>query len=144
MLALAVPMIAQYEGKSNDPYKDIVGVMTVCYGETRVEMRKYSDKECTDMLSEATGEFGKGVLKTNPSLIDYPYQWAAATSLAYNIGLGSYRNSTVARKFNAGDYKGACASFAAWNKVRKGGKLVVSPGLDNRRQKEMRICYQGF
>lgn len=144
MLALAVPMIAQYEGKSNDPYKDIAGVMTVCYGETRVKMKRYTDKECTDMLSKATGEFGEGVLKTNPALINYPYQWAAATSLAYNIGLGNYKSSTVARKFNANDFKGACDSFKSWNKIRKGGKLVESQGLTNRRQKEMRICYQGF
>lgn len=144
MLALAVPMIAQYEGKSNDPYKDIAGVMTVCYGETRVKMKRYTDKECTDMLAEATGEFGKGVVKVNPSLSNYPYQWAAATSLAYNIGLGNYAKSTVAKRFNAGDYYGACSAFASWNKVRKNGRLVESQGLTNRRQKEMRICYQGF
>ena len=34
-LALAVPKIATYEGKKNDPYKDLAGIPTVCYGETR-------------------------------------------------------------------------------------------------------------
>lgn len=49
-LTLAVPLIAKWEGKRNDPYRDIVGVKTVCYGETRVPMRPYSDAECTAML----------------------------------------------------------------------------------------------
>ena len=37
-LLLAIPFIGGWEGKSNDPYNDIVGVKTVCYGETRVEL----------------------------------------------------------------------------------------------------------
>jgi lysozyme len=35
-LKIAVPFIAQEEGKRNKAYKDIVGVWTICYGSTRV------------------------------------------------------------------------------------------------------------
>jgi len=143
-LALAVGLIAPWEGKENDPYRDIVGVWTVCYGETRVPMRKYSDAECKVMLDKAAGGFQKKVLKVNPQLINYPYQLAAATSLAYNIGAAAYKGSTAARKFNQGDYIGACNAFKSWNKVRKNGVLVVSNGLVNRRNAEVRLCYQGF
>ena len=65
-LRLRSAIIAPWEGKSNDPYVDMVGVTTVCYGETRVDMRRYSDRECTAMLSDAVGEFGAQVLARNP------------------------------------------------------------------------------
>lgn len=140
-LLLAIPFIGGWEGKSNDPYKDIVGVTTVCYGETRVKMRRYTDEECTEMLTKAVQkDFMEPVAKMTPTIANEPYQLAAATSLAYNIGLGAYKNSTVRKKFLVGDFVGACKSFQSWNKVRRLGKLVVSRGLDNRRKDEMKLC----
>jgi lysozyme len=51
-LAISAPLVAKWEGKRNDPYRDIVGVPTVCYGDTRdVTMgRRVGDAECTDRL----------------------------------------------------------------------------------------------
>jgi lysozyme len=134
--AALLGLLAPWEGKRNDPYRDIVGVWTVCYGETRVEMRSYTDAECEDMLATGAGDFAEGVLKATPNLKDRPYQLAAASSLAYNIGLGNYRNSTAARRFRIGDYAGGCAAMLRWN--RAGGKVVR--GLVNRRQSEYRVC----
>lgn len=140
-LLLAIPFIGGWEGKSNDPYKDIVGVTTVCYGETRVKMRRYTDEECTEMLTKAVQkDFMEPVAKMTPPIANEPYQLAAATSLAYNIGLGAYQKSTVRKKFLVGDFVGACKSFQSWNKVRRLGKLVVSRGLDNRRKDEIKLC----
>lgn len=34
VLALAEPTIKKWEGYSNDPYRDITGLNTVCWGET--------------------------------------------------------------------------------------------------------------
>lgn len=137
--ALLIATVAAWEGKSNDPYKDIVGVTTVCYGETRVQMRRYSDAECKAMLSDALAGFGKGVLERNPNLRDRPNQLAAATSLSYNIGLTAYRRSTVAKRFSAGQWKAACDGFLAW--AYAGGKQVK--GLVNRRRAERAICLRG-
>lgn len=142
-LLLAVPFIAGWEGKSNDPYKDIVGVTTVCYGETRVPMRRYTDQECEAMLKEAVKGFMEPVLDLTPTLADRPYELAAATSLAYNIGLQNYKISTVRKKFLSMDFKGACNGFGAWNKARRGGRLVVVKGLDNRRKDETKLCLKG-
>lgn len=138
--AIATPFIANWEGKSNDPYRDIVGVQTVCYGETRADMRRYTDAECLAMLDKATRGFVNEVLQCTPSLTYHPYQLAAATSLAYNIGANAYCRSTVARRFNAGDMKGACDSFSAW--VYAGGKRVK--GLENRRKEEAELCRTGL
>lgn len=139
-LVIATPFIADWEGKRNDPYNDIAGIRTVCYGETRVQMRRYSDAECLEMLEKAVGEFAHQVVKITPSLANRPIQLAAATSLAYNIGIGAYKNSTVARQFNAGNYLAACESFKAWRMVTKNGKKVVSQGLVNRRMAEYKLC----
>jgi len=136
VLALVMP----WEGKSNDPYRDIVGVQTVCFGETRVEMRRYSDAECEAMLAEAVGDFGGAVLARNPNLRDKPYVLAAATSLSYNIGKSAYARSTAARRFAAGDLRGGCAAMLRWNMA--GGRVVR--GLTNRRQAEYRVCMTGL
>ena len=137
--ALMVPLVGGWEGKSNDPYLDIVGVPTVCYGETRVAMRRYSDAECQAMLSDALADFAAPVLQRNPELKGRDAQLAAATSLAYNIGPQAYARSTVARRFTARDWRGACDAFLMWN--RAGGRVVA--GLTNRRKAERALCLKG-
>ena len=137
MLAVAAPFVGGWEGKRNYPYNDIVGVLTVCYGETRgIESRFYSDDECYEMLNEAVGDYGTTVVERNPELRLYPHQWAAATSLAYNIGKSAYGRSTVARRFDAGRWRSACDNFLAWKYA--GGRVVQ--GLVNRRQAERELC----
>jgi len=39
--AALIALVGAWEGKRNDPYRDIVGVWTVCYGETNVAMRRW-------------------------------------------------------------------------------------------------------
>ena len=143
-LLLSIPLIAKWEGKSNDPYKDIVGVTTVCYGETRVPMRKYTDEECKKMLENAVErDFMKPVAEFTPTIADRPYELAAATSLAYNIGLGNYQKSSVRKLFLQGKFIEGCKAFRPWDKVKRLGKLVVSRGLVNRRKDEIKLCLQG-
>lgn len=140
-LLIATPLIGGWEGLRTTPYKDIVGVATVCYGETRVPMRKYSVEECEDMLTNAVEhDFMEPVAEMTPTIRDRPYKLAAATSLAYNIGINAYRNSTVRKLFNQEKFTEACNGFAAWNKVRRAGVLVASNGLTNRRKDEIKIC----
>ncbi len=131
-----VGLVATWEGKSNDPYFDIVKVQTVCYGETRVAMRHYTDAECLDQLNNGLADFAGPVLAISPELRGHPNQLAATVSLSYNIGVTSYRRSTVARKFRAGDWKGACDAFRAWRMA--GGRVVT--GLVRRREAERAIC----
>ena len=134
--AMLLAAVAAFEGKSNDPYQDIVGVWTVCYGETRVDMKHYTTAQCQDMLATALGDYATGVLKRNPALKDHPYQLAAATSLAYNIGLANYGKSSAAKAFDRGRWADGCRRMTFWN--RAGGKVVK--GLVKRRQAEYNIC----
>lgn len=138
--ALLISTVAVWEGKRNDPYQDIVGVWTVCYGETRVAMRHYSNAECEDMLAGGLTDFAEPVLARNPELRGHPNQLAAAVSLSYNIGARAYNRSTVARRFSAGRWREACDAFMMWNKA--GGRVVR--GLDRRRRFERDLCLKGL
>ena len=62
-------------------------------------------------------------------------QFDLLVSLAYNIGIGAFKESTLLKKFNLGDYKGAAAQFNVWNKG--GGKVMQ--GLMNRRAVERKL-----
>lgn len=141
-MALATPLIMQWEGKRNDPYLDIVKVPTVCYGHTGdVEMgRRYSDAECRAILEKDIAEHTSPVLKCVPQLADRPYQLAASASLAFNIGPNAFCRSTAAKRFRAGNWRGGCDAILFWNKA--GGRVVQ--GLANRRRAEWRVCIMGL
>lgn len=62
-------------------------------------------------------------------------QFDAMVSLAYNIGVSAFQGSTLLRLHRAGDYAGAQAQFARWN--RAGGKPMK--GLTRRRAAEARM-----
>lgn len=142
LMAGAVALVGAWEGVKTVAYKDIVGVPTVCFGETRgVKMGdRYTMDECRAMLGDALVEFETNMrkcLKAPDSIPDKPY--TAFLSLSYNIGTGAFCGSTVARKANDGDLKGACNAIPAWN--RAGGRIVK--GLVNRRAEEQKICLEG-
>ncbi|MFH4317138.1 lysozyme, partial [Acinetobacter baumannii] len=59
-------------------------------------------------------------------------QVAALTSFAYNVGLGAFARSTLLKKLNAGDVRGAADEFLRWTRV---GNRTVR-GLVARRRAE--------
>ncbi|MGM1189172.1 lysozyme, partial [Serratia liquefaciens] len=62
-------------------------------------------------------------------------QFDAMVSLAFNIGGAAFAGSTLVRKFNTGDAKGAADEFPKWK--NSGGKVM--PGLVKRRAAEREI-----
>jgi lysozyme len=66
-------------------------------------------------------------------------QFDALVSLAFNIGLGNLKGSTLLKKLNAGDDVAAQAQFLVWN--RAGGKVMK--GLQRRRKAES-LVFVGF
>jgi lysozyme len=63
-------------------------------------------------------------------------QFDALVSFSYNEGDGALPKSTTLIKLNAGDYQGAADALLGWNKEMKGGELVTSSELLERRQEE--------
>lgn len=60
----------------------------------------------------------------------------ALISFAYNVGIAGFKGSTLLKKLNKGDRKGAAAEFAKWNKATVKGKKVTLAGLTSRRTRE--------
>lgn len=146
MMAALIGLLTTWEGKSNKPYRDVAGIETVCYGETRIQMRDYSDAECLVQLESAAADFAEQVRIINPGLADHPLQWAAHGSLAYNIGVKGYRKSSVARLFREGRHAEACRAIGKYRysggKVWKG--LVLRRNGDARRMGEIEVCLMGL
>lgn len=142
--SLAVGLIAGYEGLRTKAYIPVPGdVPTICFGETRgVKLGDTATPEqCRAMLGNALIEFETNMRKclVAPDTIpDKPY--VAFLSLSYNIGSRAFCGSTVAKRANAGDIRGACNAILAWN--RAGGRVI--PGLVNRRRDEQKLCLEGI
>lgn len=143
VIASATPFIAKWEGLETTAYRDIVGVPTVCYGETRgVKMGDtYTKAECMDMLKVAVGEY---YTKIQPCMTnkDIPVGvQASLLELAYNVGTGAVCKSTMMRLANQGKYKEACRELDKW--VRAGGQPIK--GLQNRRaDSKINLCLKGL
>lgn len=74
--------------------------------------------------------FGRQVLAAAETATQGQYD--AMVSFAYNVGISAFRSSTLLKKHKAGDFKGAQAEFARWNK--NDGKVMA--GLVRRRAAE--------
>ena len=66
-------------------------------------------------------------------------EFDAMVDLCYNIGGGNFSGSTLVKKFNAGDKKGAADEFPKWNKG--GGKVMK--GLQRSRWAERHVFLGG-
>jgi GH24 family phage-related lysozyme (muramidase) len=143
VIATATPFIAKWEGLETKAYKDIVGVPTVCYGETRgVKMGDtYTKEQCLAMLQVGVAEFYANLqpCMTNPN-IPVGVQ-ASLLELAYNVGTGAVCKSTMLKLANQGKYKEACDELGKW--VKAGGRTVK--GLENRRvDSKVTLCKKGL
>lgn len=141
-IAIAAPIVMDFEGKRNVTYLDPILIPTVCFGHTGsgVEKgRRYTDEECRAMLHGDMRRHADGIAMCLTREMP-PEALAASVSLAFNIGVRAFCRSTIARKFNAGDVRGACNGFPAWK--RAGGRVL--PGLVRRRAAEQALCLQAL
>lgn len=141
--ALVILMLMGFEGVRHTAYRDVAGVPTICAGHTEgVKMgMTATDAVCRDLLSKDAYRFWEavdGLVKVDMD----PWQWAALTSFAFNMGIGALEDSTLLKLVNRGDWTAACHQLPRWNKARdaRTGKRAVWPGLVKRRTAEMFLC----
>lgn len=128
-----------FEGFSSKPYLCPAGIPTIGYGSTYYEDGthvKLTDAPITKERAEAIlrSELGTYESAVN-SFVKVPMtqgQFDALVDFAYNAGTGNLQKSTLLKKLNAKDYKGAAGEFDKW--VYGGGKKLG--GLVKRRAKE--------
>ena len=135
--ALAVPLVMQWEGYVPWVHRDPIGRLAVCYGhddQTLTPGKRYTAQQCQDMLAEDLAAHAQALDCIKVPLTDG--QKAAFVSFAFNVGNQAFCRSTLARKANQGDMRGACAELSRWTLA--GGKKL--PGLVRRRAAEQAMC----
>lgn len=156
-IGIAIPYSVDFEGWHLKPYKDPIGITTVCGGTTRIAGlpvtmdMKFTDEECELLAQEDMTTAVTDVERLAP-IKWKPYQLAAFGLFYNNVGPGrpgkkdgflylkSGRRSTMYNKIMAGDMVGACEQLKYWNKA--GGKVLN--GLTKRRAIERGICLRGL
>ena len=133
-----VDLICDFEGKRLVAYDDGVGVWTIGFGTTIYPngIRVKKGDTCTEAQAKAymSHDLKKFEQAVNSS-VTIPLnqnQFDALVSLAYNIGTGAFNKSTLVKKLNAGDIRGAADQFDVW--INAGGKRMQ--GLVKRRARE--------
>lgn len=136
MTKAGLEIIKRNEGCRLTAYRDVVNVLTIGWGHTGPEVRDgltITQAQADAWLaSRLANEFEPGVLKALAGAPVTDNQFSAMTSLAYNIGVGGFAGSTLARQHRAGNYQAAADAFLSWNKA--GGQVLA--GLDRRRGEE--------
>ncbi len=139
--AFGIDLICSFEGKRLVAYDDGVGVWTIGFGTTiypnGIKVKKgdtCTEAQAKQYMQNDLKRFERAVNDAVTVPLNQN-QFDALVSLTYNIGAGAFNNSTLLKKLNAGDYKGAANQFDVWNKA--GGRVMQ--GLVNRRAKEKEL-----
>lgn len=144
VLVLAAALIRPWEGVRYVPYRDSVGVLTVCYGHTGADViagKPYSPADCERLLAADMAVAREAVNRCMP-MPKLPQIESALTSLTFNVGPVAVcgERSTIRRKALANDWPGACAAIDLYNKA--GGREMR--GLTLRREDERAVCEGRF
>lgn len=138
-------LIKRFEGCRLKAYKCPANVWTIGYGNTfyedgmKVKEGDVITQERAELLAKfvidqfaiTIAPFIKTQLNDN--------QFSACVSLAYNIGQGNFKKSSVFKKLNVNPNDATIAdSFRLWNKA--GGQVLK--GLVNRREAEIQLYFK--
>ena len=129
-------IVKQFEGCKLKAYICPAGILTIGFGSTGPHVKPgmvITQDQAEELLRSDLRRFEDYVADHCGKTTDN--QFAALTSLAFNIGEGALAKSTLRKLHMAGDYAGAQAQFARWN--RGGGKVL--PGLVKRRAAEAKL-----
>lgn len=136
-----IDLICNFEGLRLKSYDDGIGIWTIGFGTTKYPngLRVKKGDSCT--LEQAKAYMQNDLKEFEQTVNDAvrvplnQNQFDTLVSLAYNIGTNAFKNSTLVKKLNDGDYQGTANQFNVW--VVAGGKRMQ--GLVNRRAAEKEV-----
>jgi GH24 family phage-related lysozyme (muramidase) len=134
-------LIARFEGFVAHPYDDAAGHATIGFGHLlhhgpvtasdRARWGTISRERGLELLVEDAGSAARAVQDAVHVELSQR-QFDALVSFVFNVGEGAFRSSTLLRRLNAGDRRGAADELLRWS--RAGGRVL--PGLERRRRAE--------
>lgn len=137
-----IDLIKKWEGFEARPYLDIAGHKTIGYGtllrpgHPLYNVDRITEQQAENLLINQLREDFEPAIERNVTVSLTQNMRDALASWLYNLGETNFRNSTLLRLLNEGDYMGAADQFPVWNKARIGGVLKEVQGLTNRRYDE--------
>lgn len=126
------------EGTVYTPYRDVGGVWTVCTGHTGPDIipgKRYTQTECDVLMAKDLAPVKKEV-DADVKVPIGDFMRASMYSFAFNVGITSFRHSSLLRQLNAGNMTAACDDLRQW--VIVNGKR--NKGLINRREIDRTVC----
>lgn len=112
--ASLIGAVAMWEGTEYKPYRDVVGVLTVCNGYTGPDIvpgKVYTKAECDALLVQDVTKHGQGVLACAKVPLNQN-QYDALTSFAFNVGVHGACKSRAMTLINQGRYTEGCKALA--------------------------------
>jgi lysozyme len=131
------------EGHRNEAYLDVKGVPTICAGHTSDHAYPFklgdtwSDEKCRAVYLHDRRQAVDAIERLVTVPLE-PHQYTALTSFVFNIGNGAFADSTLLELLNLGLYDAVPYEMRRWNKITVNGVKVVSRGLVNRRESEVK------
>lgn len=134
-----IDLIKSYESLQLKAYKDLKGILTIGYGHTGQDV--FIDQEITEVQAElllrndlttaedAVARCMKVAVTDN--------EFSACVSLAFNIGITAFANSTLVKLINEKKFDEAGNEFLRWDHVN--GKVI--DGLLRRREEERELFF---
>lgn len=137
--------LKQWEGLKTKAYKDSGGVWTIGYGHTATAGEPkpragmvITAVEAESILLKDLAQY-EAAIENNVNVKLNDNQFAALVSFAFNVGIHAFKNSTLLKKLNQGNFDAVPTELMKWTKA--GGKKIQ--GLVNRRRAEGYLWMEG-
>ena len=129
-------ILKYFEGCKLTAYQDSVGVWTIGYGHTKGvhDGMTITQEQAEQMLLTELEEY-EGYIESMVTVPLTQNQFDALVVWVYNLGPTNFKNSTLLKELNAGNYNAASTEIKRWNKA--GGKVLA--GLVKRREAEAQL-----
>lgn len=128
----------EWEGCILHVYKDSAGYPTIGVGHLICKGEDFSKglttEQAQDLLQKDLIRF-EAVVNEKVTVPLTQNQYDALVSFAFNVGDGAFRQSTLLKRLNAGDYTAVPDQLMKWTKA--GGKTC--DGLITRRKNEVEL-----
>lgn len=132
--AEGLALLKDFESCRLKAYRDIVGILTIGWGHTGPEVSEdleWTQAQCDEQLAKDLTNYESAVEKSLKVQCT-TNEFSALVCFCYNVGIHSFKSSTLLNCINKHNKIQAAGEFIRWNKA----KGIIVPGLTRRREAE--------